>query len=276
MIDPKLLGLLSHIGKTAAPLLARVMMLSSFAKAIRLLESYTAFVQGKGAGAGWDMQTEAAIAVLDVRRSDAVIFDIGAHQGKWSQQILQALGMSHRCRIYQFEPLPFNQAKLRSLNLPRTTLVEAAVSDKPGVGTIYTPDAWSPVASLYSRRDSYLQQYRFIEKKVNIVTIDEIMDDFNIDFVDFMKLDIEGNELSALQGSRESLRTKRIGALTFEFGSGNINSRTYFHDFWDLLHTYGYAIKRICPGGVMLPIKAYSEDLEYFRSVTNYLAVSSS
>jgi FkbM family methyltransferase len=146
---------------------------------------------------------------------------------------------------------------LRSLNLPRTTLVEAAVSDKSGIGTMYTPEAWSPAASLHSRRDSYLQQYSFTEEKVKVVSIDEVIKDFNIDFVDFMKLDIEGNELAALQGSQESLRFKCIGALTFEFGSGNINSRTYFHDFWDLLHSFGYKIKRICPGGVLFPVKEY-------------------
>ena len=273
MIDPKQPDLLSKIGKPVASLLSRILMTGSLAKVIRLSESYLAFVQGKGAGTGWDIQGEASIAALHVHRPDAIIFDVGAHHGKWSQQILEALGPTNRCRIYQFEPLPLNQTKVRSLNLPRTTLVEAAVSDKSGIGTIYTPDAWSPVASLHWRRDSYLQQYRFTEEKIKVVTIDEVMDDFKIEFVDFMKLDVEGNELAALQGSRESLRSKRIKALTFEFGSGNINSRTYFHDFWDQLHACGYVIKRICPGGVLFPIKEYYEDLEYFRGVTNYLAV---
>jgi len=269
----KQLGLLNNLGKAAAPLLTRIFMLGSLAKVMQLLESYLAFVQGKGAGAGWDIQTESSIAVSLIHRPDAIIFDVGAHHGKWSQHILRALGPSNKCRIFQFEPLQHNQTRLRSLDLPRTILVEAAVSDKSGIATLYTPDAWSPIASLHSRRDSYLQQYRFTEEKVNVVTIDEVINDYKIDTVDIMKLDIEGNELAALHGSRESLKSKRIKALTFEFGSGNINSRTYFHDFWDILHPYGYAIKRICPGGLLVPIEEYYEDLEYFRGVTNYLAV---
>ena len=91
-----------------------------------------------------------------------------------------------------------------------------------------------------------------------------------------MKLDVEGNELAVLRGSQESLKTKRIKALTFEFGSGNINSRTFFHDFWDVLKGYGYTIKRICPGGILLEIAEYYEDLEHFRGVTNYLAIAES
>ncbi len=56
------------------------------------------------------------------------------------------------------------------------------------------------------------------------------------------------------------------------FGSGNLNSRTFFHDFWDELHPLGYRLQRIGPGGVLLPVDAYYEDLEYFRGVSNYLA----
>lgn len=273
-MKPKQPGLLNNLGKTAAPLLARIFMRGSLAKVMQLSEAYLAFVQGKGAGAGWDIQAESSIAVSHIHRPDAIIFDVGAHQGEWSQHFLRALGPTNKCRIFQFEPLQRNQTRLRSLDLPRTILIEAAVSDKSGIATLYTPDAWSSVASLHSRRDSFLQQYRFTEEKVKVVTIDEVIDDFKIDVVDFMKLDIEGNELAALHGSRESLKSKQIKALTFEFGSGNINSRTYFHDFWDILHTCGYAIKRICPGGLLVPIEEYYEDLEYFRGATNYLAAS--
>ena len=260
-------------GKFVAPLLARLIMRGRLAKVPQLLEAYLAFVQGKGAGTGWDIQGEAYIAVSHITRPDAIVFDVGAHEGNWSRQFLEALGPASLCQIFQFEPLQRNQAKLRSLNLPRSTLIEAAVSDKSGTATLFTPDAWSPIASLHRRRDSYLQHHRFTASAVKVVTIDEVIVNFKLDSVDFMKLDIEGNELAALYGSQESLKSKLIKALTFEFGSGNINSRTYFHDFWDLLHCYGYAIKRICPGGLVIPIKNYYEDLEYFRGVTNYLAV---
>lgn len=146
------------------------------------------------------------------------------------------------------------------------------MSDKSGKATLYSPDAWSPVASLYPRRDSQLQKYEFGKQEVEVVTIDDFIDSFGIDVVDFMKIDVEGNELAVLHGSRQALQSKRIKALTFEFGCGNINSRTYFHDFWDTLQGYGYTIKRICPGGILLKIETYYEDLEYFRGVSNYLA----
>ena len=34
-----------------------------------------------------------------------------------------------------------------------------------------------------------------------------------------------------------------------------------------------FLVKRICPGGSLVTIEEYYQDLEYFRGATNYLAV---
>jgi FkbM family methyltransferase len=261
-----------NAGRALAPHLSRLLMRGRFAKLISLSESYLAYIQGKGSGTGWDIQDEASVAASYIHRQDPILFDVGAHHGKWSAEVLRLMGSDNKCQVFQFEPLKYNQEKLRSLDLPRATIIEAAVSDKPGKATFWAPDAWSPVASLYKRRDSQLQQYDFAPEEVIVVTIDEIIERFDIEAVDFMKLDVEGSELAVLHGSRKALQSKRITSMTFAFGAGNINSRTFFHDFWDLLTAYDYRIKRICPGGDLLDITAYYEDLEYFRGVSNYLA----
>lgn len=273
-------------GRALAPILARVLLRRPFARPLALLEAYLAYVQGKGAGGGWDLAAEASVAIPYLQRPDAVAFDVGAHHGEWSRVVLQLLGAESQCRIFQFEPLAYNLSVLRTLNLPRTTIVEAAVGDRPGTATLFALDtqtpaaqenplpAWSHVPSLYRRREAQLTKYDFVEEQVQVVTLDESIERYGVDVVDFMKLDVEGHELAVLRGSHNALQSKRIRALTFEFGCGNINSRTYFHDFWDLLLGYGYTIQRICPGGILLPIREYYEDLEYFRGVTNYLAVA--
>ena len=51
--------------------------------------------------------------------------------------------------------------------------------------------------------------------------------------------------LEALKGAANSLASGMIKALAFEFGSGNLNSRTFFRDFWDLQHIpYMCSIKK--------------------------------
>jgi hypothetical protein len=87
-----------------------------------------------------------------------------------------------------------------------------------------------------------------------------------------MKLDIEGAELSALLGAAASLSRGRIDTIAFEFGSANVYSRTFFRDFWQLLADAGFRLWRILPGGGLLAVDSYSEQLEHFRGVSNYLA----
>jgi hypothetical protein len=75
-----------------------------------------------------------------------------------------------------------------------------------------------------------------------------------------------------LRGAARSLEAHRIRSLTFEIGTANVDSRTFFRDYFDLLTGYGYQIRRIYPGGKTVPILEYYEDLEYFRGATNYIA----
>jgi hypothetical protein len=59
--------------------------------------------------------------------------------------------------------------------------------------------------------------------------------------------------------------------LTFEFGGCNIDSRTYFQDFWYLLQDYGLRyFYRITPMGLLVYLPQYDEIDEQFRT-TNYL-----
>lgn len=264
-------GMLSTAGKNVAPALSKMLNRKPFVQSISALINYLAFIQGKGSGSGWDMAAETKIAVERITREGAVIFDVGANIGKWTESIRESIGSD--CRIYQFEPTKKCYEVLEKSPLKNIKLIKAAVGDEAGTTKIYTSDQASSISSLYVRRDSYFQSGATTEEEISIVTLDDIIRDEGIEIVDFMKMDIEGHEYAALKGAGKSLEEGKIKALTFEFGSPNINSHTYFHDFWDLLTPLGYALYRICPGGVLLPIDSYYEDLEYFRGATNYLAV---
>ena len=85
-----------------------------------------------------------------------------------------------------------------------------------------------------------------------------------------MKIDVEGNEFKALLGAKEMLNKKSVGAIQIEFGGTNIDSRTYFRDFWNLLHD-DYKVYRILKNG-LYEIEKYDEHLEIF-TCTNYLFI---
>jgi hypothetical protein len=80
-------------------------------------------------------------------------------------------------------------------------------------------------------------------------------------------MDIEGHELFALKGAFEALKTK-IQLMQFEFGGANIDSRTYFIDFWRLLSP-NFEIFKLTGKG-LISIKNYSEINEIFLNTTYY------
>ncbi|HIO21636.1 MAG TPA: FkbM family methyltransferase, partial [Nitrospirales bacterium] len=82
------------------------------------------------------------------------------------------------------------------------------------------------------------------------------------------KIDIEGHELDALNGFGEAL--KHIDVIQFEFGGCNIDTRTFFQDFWYFFTERGFDIYRITPFGAV-KINRYRE-LDEFFTTTNYLA----
>jgi FkbM family methyltransferase len=240
-----------------------------------LFEIYWSYLLGKGfGGSGQDREfkAEANAAKAFISNSSPILFDVGANLGKWSS-LLHA--MFPNSRIFLFEPQPHCQRVLQGQKIPDSELIPKAVSSTNGVTTIYIPESSSAsgIASLYERLDSSTKNLNFTTIEVETITLDDVIEDYKLSRVDFIKMDIEGHELSALQGASKSLEKGTIKALSFEFGSGNINSRTFFRDFWDLLTPFNYQIYRILPSFRLMPIKDYYEDCEYFRGVSNYVAV---
>jgi hypothetical protein len=84
-----------------------------------------------------------------------------------------------------------------------------------------------------------------------------------------LKLDIEGHELNAIKGAKQMIADKKVDFIQFEFGGCNIDSRTYFQDFYYLLKDK-YRIYRILRDGIF-EIEQYKETSEIFITV-NYLA----
>lgn len=125
--------------------------------------------------------------------------DIGANEGQWAQML------SHRfATVLAVEPSPHSAEILRSLNLPNVTVLECAAwlhgCDLPfalrhGESTktdIECVSGHSAVAC----RDFHRGQF----PAESITVRGEAMDDLRLENVDFIKIDVEGGELLAIQG----------------------------------------------------------------------------
>jgi FkbM family methyltransferase len=262
--------ILGGLAKSALPALSSCVAQLHMHTMVRYAEIGTSLLQGKGAGSGWDMSGELRAAAACIKRPDPILLDVGANYGKWTQGMLQAFPATRK--IVMFEPQEECLARINQLELPGKIIVPSAVSDHIGTETLYLNGSAKGVSSLYERNETFFENLPRRQIAVSVTTLDTVLEREEIEFVDFAKFDIEGAELAAFQGAEQSFSRGAIGALSLEFGSGNINSRTFFRDFWDFLTGHGFEIFRVLPGGKALLIDHYYEDLEYFRGVSNYVA----
>lgn len=263
-------NVLNRVGKRLAGPLSRVVANSATKGVSRLAEAYLSILLGKGAGTGWALDAEIAAAKAVIAAEEPVIFDVGANSGEWASLMHEVFPKS---RIFMFEPQPDCQKSIAERGIPNSCLIPHAVSSSRYTTQLFTPGNNAGIASLHERKDSFFAGTNFRTIDVETVVLDEVIEERAVRRIDFMKMDIEGHELAALQGAQKSLADGLVKALSFEFGSANINSRTYFRDFWEFLRPLGYRISRILPSGRLMPIHSYYEDCEYFRGVSNYIAV---
>lgn len=263
-------GLLNTAAKKVSPLLSRILTAGPLEKITRGIDAYVNFLIGRGSGTGWDLESEVACASKQIRSAAPVIFDVGANIGEWSVLMQK---YQPQARLFLFEPSQECVAQLFAKHIPNATVIGKACSHQSGTADFYAASPTDGSASLHARGESYFADSTYKVSQVPTTTIDEIMHLEGLEAIDFLKMDVEGHEYSVLEGAAEALKNRRIRALSFEFGGGNINSRIFFRDFWNLLTSSGFQIYRVTPCGRLLHIDHYYEDQEYFRGVSNYVCV---
>lgn len=244
--------------------------------AIASLERFFAAVRGKGGGSGWDSKGQMKALIRHTRCHNAMtIFDVGANNGSWSLELARHLPGDHRFFLFECVPYCYPGIECRSHGIPNMTLVRSAVSDSIGTTKMYVPNVGSGLASVHQRHDTSVKSHQYSEVVVNTTTIDAICAEYNIEFVDILKIDTEGHDFFVLKGASLLLQSGKIGTIQFEFGSANLNSRIFFNDFWTYLAGHGYSFFRILPGGGTLRLDHYLDEDEYFRGCSNIIAKKS-
>jgi FkbM family methyltransferase len=234
-------------------------------------ESRAAFKQGKGYGAGTIMEeVTACVSLLTVK--PLIFIDIGAHVGDYTNEILRRYP---NINAFLFEPQSAHKTTLENAysKMPNVKINSCALSNNDGKQSLYYDKEGSVLASLTNRRLEHFNVNMNNSETVDIKRFDTFWKTTNYNehtIIDYVKIDVEGWELSVLQGFGELINNMRV--IQFEFGGSNIDTRTFFQDFWYFFKGLNFALYRITPNGI-LPMREYSEHDEFF-STTNYIAVN--
>jgi FkbM family methyltransferase len=231
------------------------------------VEKWAARAQGKGHGTA-TIAREVALAERLLGRRPQLAVDIGANIGNYSAELRRR---NPQLEIHLFEPSSTNLLKLRQrfANDARLTVVPHAVADAPREATLFADEAGSGMGSL-AQRDLRHRGLDFSAREtVSVIRFEDYWRGTLASRpLDIVKLDIEGFELSALQGFGAALAATEV--VQFEFGGCNIDTRSHFRDFWLLFQEGGFTLYRISPFG-LVRLRRYRESDEFF-STTNYLA----
>jgi len=183
----------------------------------------------------YDLAVSEAIARL--ARPGETVIDAGANVGYMT--LLARVVVGTQGRVIAFEPHPeLYRVALDNVASSERRFAAApvemhnlALAERTGTAELAVPEEFDRndgIARLYWRNSG---DSRAIP--VGVATIDSIV---GAEPVDLLKLDVEGHELSVLQGARNALASRRIRHIVFENHEGH-DSATVRH-----LAASGYAI----------------------------------
>jgi FkbM family methyltransferase len=235
----------------------------------RAVETMASRAQGKGYGSSTIKQENKLLHQL-LSSPPRLAIDIGGNVGNYTAEIRRR---DPSVEIHIFEPSSTNIQTLESRfsSDPRIKIVPCAVSDSRGAFTLYSDTPGSGGGSLTQRKLDHFGIYFNVKENVSTIRFEDYwVQQLGRRDLDLVKMDIEGHELAALKGFGQAIEATKV--LQFEFGGCNIDTRTFFQDFWYFFKEHGFDLYRISPFGLDR-ISAYRESDEFFIT-TNYIAVN--
>lgn len=180
------------------------------------------------------------------------MLDIGARGGF---QQLRPLHVYQK--VHSIEPEPVSAAHLRTASnrFREHHVHEIALSDSEGETTLYITRHGSMSSTLLPETDEFRRSFgemknagdwakgMEVEQRVNVktTTLASFCKQNPISFVDFLKLDTQGNELNILRSGLELLKAGKIGVVCAEVAFFPVyKGQSYFSDIDIFLRSCGF------------------------------------
>lgn len=200
-----------------------------------------------------------------------LLMDVGANIGAYSISVIEVFqGLNYQLHVFEPSEGTYKKLVKNVGSLPKVHYHNIGLSNKKDSAILFSSEEKSSLASLYPRNLEHTTIDFSKKEKVTLNTLDAFCKENNISTIDFLKTDVEGHELKVFEGAEQLLSNKGIRIIQFEFGGCNIDSRTFFKDFYLLLQP-DYHLFRIVKNG-LVPLPRYTEDYEIFKS-SNFLAI---
>lgn len=147
-----------------------------------------------------------------------VVFDVGANDGG---DTLDMARNDPDTIVYAFEPTPQLAEKLRSYNLPNYVVIEKAVSNYEGMTQFHVSENGDWGTSSMNKFNDNLEKtwpgredFKVTKTiDVEVTTLRKFIIDNNIQSIDYLHIDAQGQDLEVLIGLKEKLKIVKKGVV---------------------------------------------------------------
>ena len=202
------------------------------------------------------METEFVKRLL---QRDMTVVDAGAHHGLYTLLASKRVGWDGR--VIAIEPSPREcerlEKHLRINRCSNTALVPCALGEDPGEADIYLVDGFQDWCNSL-RPPAVDEAVRTV--RVSVKRLDDVLAELGVNQVDFVKLDVEGAELSVLYGAMKLLQREQRPAILAEVQDIRTQPWGYAaREILQFLIRMDYRWFAIAAKGALLPISCDQE-----------------
>lgn len=203
-------------------------------------------------------------------RPGDIVLDIGANGGIYSIIASKCVGSTGH--VYAFEPssreVELLQRNIEQNSLKNVTIIERAVGDNTtDVRFAIAKDGGLNALVDNKRPDQKIEKWEYVP----MISIDEFMNEFSLDHIDFIKVDVEGAEHLVFKGAKKLLKSRK--AITILFEASNVNAVNYgytVNDLFKQLLEWGLELYYLDKNGGLQPISDIHASFGY--QIYNFVA----
>jgi len=198
-------------------------------------------------------------------REKDIIFDVGANIGEWTRFVLN---FNENIVIHCFEPSSKTFNLLMKNYFPINVICNnLGLSSQETEQELYSIKEGSGIGSLYKRIRFFKKNTtdsKILTERVRLDTLDNYCKKKNIDFISYLKIDVEGHEYEVFKGGKNLFKNSQINIIQFEYGGSFIDSHVFLKDIFDYFKDFDYNFYKIFPNSIK-QVKSYNAKHENFQ-----------